>query len=153
MLDKLKKELKENKFTTIVFCLFLGLFLIGAIVFGLVMPKTGGTPVYGNRLDGIEKVEVTTDQTNELIKNLKDNDNVVNASVHISGKIINVLVETKEGTTVKKSKALKDIVLKAFEDDQKSFYDIQLFITNEKKDAKGYPIIGYKNSSDKNFTF
>ncbi len=152
MFDKLTKELKENKFTTIVFCLFLGLFLIGAIVFGLVMPKTG-TPVYGNRLDGIEKVEVTKKQTNELVKTLKDNDNVVTASVHISGKIINVLIETKEGTSVKKSKALKDIVLKAFEDDQKSFYDIQLFITNEKNDAKGYPIIGYKNSSDKNFTF
>lgn len=152
MFNKIINELKGNKFTTIVFCMFLGLFLIGAIAFGLVMPKTG-TPVYGNRLDGIEEVEVTTDQTNELIKNLKEEDFVVSASTHISGKIINVLVETKEGTTVKKSKTLKDIVLKAFEDEQKSFYDIQLFITNEKDDANGYPIIGYKNSSAKSFSF
>lgn len=152
MFNKLMKELKENKFTTIVFLIFLGLFLIGALIFGLVMPKTG-KPIYGNRLDGIEKVEVTKDQTNELVKNLKDKDYVTSASTHISGKIINVLIETKEGTSIKKSKTLKTIVLKAFEEDQKKFYDIQLFITNENKDAKGYPVIGYKNSSEKNFVF
>jgi len=150
--NKLMKELKENKFTTIVFLIFLGLFLIGALIFGLVMPKTG-KPIYGNRLDGIEKVEVTKDQTNELVKNLKDKDYVTSASTHISGKIINVLIETKEGTSIKKAKTLKTIVLKAFEEDQKKFYDIQLFITNENKDAKGYPVIGYKNSSEKNFVF
>lgn len=152
MFNKLMKELKENKFTTIVFLIFLGLFLIGALIFGLVMPKTG-KPIYGNRLDGIEKVEVTKDQTNELVKNLKDKDYVTSASTHISGKIINVLIETKEGTSIKKAKTLKTIVLKAFEEDQKKFYDIQLFITNENKDAKGYPLIGYKNSSEKNFVF
>ncbi len=152
MFNKLMKELKENKFTTIVFLIFLGLFLIGALIFGLVMPKTG-KPIYGNRLDGIEKVEVTKDQTNELVKNLKDKDYVTSASTHISGKIINVLIETKEGTSIKKAKTLKTIVLKAFEEDQKKFYDIQLFITNENKDAKGYPVIGYKNSSEKNFVF
>ena len=152
MFNKLMKELKENKFTTIVFLIFLGLFLIGALIFGLVMPKTG-KPIYGNRLDGIEKVEFTKDQTNELVKNLKDKDYVTSASTHISGKIINVLIETKEGTSIKKAKTLKTIVLKAFEEDQKKFYDIQLFITNENKDAKGYPVIGYKNSSEKNFVF
>lgn len=152
MFNKLMKELKENKFTTIVFLIFLGLFLIGALIFGLVMPKTG-KPIYGNRLDGIEKVEVTKDQTNELVKNLKDKDYVTSASTHISGKIINVLIETKEGTSIKKAKTLKTIVLKAFEENQKKFYDIQLFITNENKDAKGYPVIGYKNSSEKNFVF
>ena len=152
MFNKLMKELKENKFTTIVFLIFLGLFLIGALIFGLVMPKTG-KPIYGNRLDGIEKVEVTKDQTNELVKNLKDKDYVTSASTHISGKIINALIETKEGTSINKDKTLKTIVLKAFEEDQKKFYDIQLFITNENKDAKGYPVIGYKNSSEKNFVF
>ena len=152
MFNKLIKELKENKFTTIVFLIFLGLFLIGWLIFGLVMPKTG-KPIYGNRLDGIEKVEVTTEQTNELVKNLKDSKYVASASTHISGKIINVLVETKEGVSIKQAKTLRTIVLEAFEDDQKSFYDIQLFITNENKDAKGYPVIGYKNSSEKNFVF
>ena len=146
------KELKNNKFTLVVFCIFLGLFLFGWLIFGTLMPKTG-KPMYGNRLDGIEKVKVTSSQTNELVKTLKENKNVINASTHISGKIINVLVEVKEDVSVKKAKEVQTDVLAAFEDDQKSFYDIQLFITNEKKDTKGFPVIGYKNSSDKKFVF
>lgn len=146
------KELKNNKFTLIVFCIFLGLFLFGWLIFGTVMPKTG-KPMYGNRLDGIEEVKVTSSQTNELVKTLKENENVSNASTHISGKIINVLVEVKEDVSVKKAKEVQTDVLAAFENNQKSFYDIQLFITNEKKDAKGFPVIGYKNSSDKKFAF
>lgn len=151
-MKKLLDELKKNKFTTIVFFIFLVLFIIGWIVFGLVMPKTG-KPVYGNRLDGIEKVQVTDTETNDLVKALKEKDYVTTASTHISGKIINVLVEVEKGTSKSKAKTLKDEVLKAFTDDQKKFYDIQLFITNENKDAKGYPMIGYKNSTDKNFVF
>ncbi len=151
-MKKLLDELKKNKFTTIVFFIFLVLFIIGWIVFGLVMPKTG-KPVYGNRLDGIEKVQVTDTETNDLIKALKEKDYVTTASTHISGKIINVLVEVEKGTSKSKAKSLQDEVLKAFTDDQKNFYDIQLFITNENKDEKGYPMIGYKNSTDKNFVF
>lgn len=152
MFDKLIKELKQNKFTTIVFCLFLGLFLIGWLVFGLVMPKNG-TPNYGNRLDGIEEVEVTKDQTSSLVAELKSKDYVTNASTHVSGKIINVLVETKKGTKTSTAKTLGKVVLKAFDEKQIKFYDIQLFLTNEDNNAKGYPLIGYKNSTDKKFVF
>ena len=67
MFNKLINELKQNKFTTIVFCIFLGLFLIGWLLFGLVMPKNG-EPVYGNRLEGIEEVKVTEEQTADLVK-------------------------------------------------------------------------------------
>ena len=91
MFEKLIKELKQNKFTTIVFCIFLGLFLIGWLLFGLVMPKNG-KPVYGNRLEGIEKVEVSKEQTSDLVKELKSKDYVTSASTHISGRISNVIV-------------------------------------------------------------
>ena len=152
MFKQLINELKENKFTTIVFCIFLGLFLIGWLLFGLLMPKKG-EPVYGNRLEGIEKVEVTNAQTSDLIKELKNEDFVISASTHISGRIINVIVETKKGTKVSSAKSLGKIVLKSFDQEQLDFYDIQLFLNNEDQDAKGYPLIGYKNSKDKNFVF
>ena len=152
MFNKLINELKQNKFTTIVFCIFLGLFLIGWLLFGLVMPKNG-EPVYGNRLEGIEEVKVTEEQTADLVKELKSKDYVANASTHISGRIINVIVETKEGTKTSTAKTLGKVVLKAFDKDQLKFYDIQLFLNNENDNAKGYPLIGYKNSTDKDFVF
>ncbi|MGM9878760.1 MAG: hypothetical protein ACI31R_01905 [Bacilli bacterium] len=152
MFKKLIKELKQNKFTTIVFCIFLGLFLVGWLLFGLVMPKNG-EPVYGNRLDGIEDVKVTDEQTSELVKELKSKDYVTNASTHISGRIINVIVETKKGTKTSTAKTLRKVVLETFDDDQIDYYDFQLFLKNEDDSAKGYPLIGYKNSTDKDFAF
>lgn len=152
MFNKLINELKQNKFTTIVFCIFLGLFLIGWLLFGLVMPKNG-KPIYGNRLEGIEEVKVTEEQTADLVRELKSKDYVANASTHISGRIINVIVETKEGTKTSTAKTLGKVVLKAFDKDQLKFYDIQLFLNNENDNAKGYPLIGYKNSADKDFVF
>ena len=113
MINKLLKELKQNKFTVVVFCIFLGLFLLGWLVFGLVMPKSG-EPVYGNRLEGIEEVKITEDQTSDLVKELKSKDYVVTASVHIKGRIVNVLVETKKGTKTSTAKTLNKIVLKEF---------------------------------------
>lgn len=152
MIDKLMKELKQNKFTTIVFLIFLALFLLGWLIFGLVMPKNG-QPVYGDRLSGIEEVEFKESDRSSLVKELKDKDYVTKASTDVKGKIINVIIETKEKTSVKKSKTLKSIIIKNITKDQLAYYDIQMFVTNENKDAKGYPFIGYKNSTDKNFAF
>lgn len=152
MFSKLLKELKQNKYTTIVFCIFLGLFLLAWILYGMVMPKTG-SPVYGNRLDGIEKVELKEKDTNEIVTDLESKDIVNSASVHISGKIINILVEVKEGTKVASAKELRTVAIKSLSEEELAFYDIQIFITNEKSDAKGYPLIGYKSSLDKKFVF
>ena len=151
-MENIKKIIKENKYTAIGIVAFTFIAIVCGVLYNLMFAGSG-KPLYGNRLDGIEKVQVTDTETNDLIKELKEKKYVTTASTHVSGKIINVLVEVEKGTSKSKAKSLKDEVLKAFTDDQKKFYDIQLFITNENKDAKGYPIIGYKNSTDKNFAF
>ena len=152
MFSKLLNELKQNKYTTIVFCIFLVLFLIAWILYGMIMPSAG-KPVYGNRLDGIEKVELTEKDTEGIVKKLEEDKMVNSASVHISGKIVNVLIEVKGDTKVSNAKKLSDIAIKDLEKEELAFYDIQVFITNEDKEAKGYPIVGYKSSSSKKFIF
>ena len=148
----LKKELRENKYTVIVFCIFLILFLLGWLLFGLVMPKRG-VPVYGNRLDGIEKVKITEKQSNKIISDIKAKGYVKEASTNTNGKIVNVVVEIKKGTDIKTAKELGKVVLGSLSDDQKKFFDVQLFLKNEDKNAKGYPAIGYKNSSANDFAY
>lgn len=148
----LKKEMKNNKYTIFVFFVFLILFILGWVLFGLFMPKTG-TPVYGDRLKGIEEVELTTQQSKKLVEELKKLSYVTDAIVDVNGATINIIVTVKEKTEVKTAKGLSDVILKNIDDKQKSFYDIQLFVQNEKEKIKGYPFIGYKNSSDKGFTY
>lgn len=146
------KEFKENKYTMIVFLLFFGMFIMGWLVYGVVMPSKGA-PVYGNRLEGIEKVEIKKQTLKNIEKNLEEKSIVNNASTHISGKIINVLIEVKDGTKLTSAKVLNTQVTKELSKEELSFYDVQILITNENKDAKGYPIIGYKSAVDKKFTF
>ena len=120
-------------------------------MYGIVMPSD--KEKYGDRLKGIEQVEVTESNKSELISAVEKVDYVSSCKVHVSGQIINVLVEVKSGTKTKKAKQIRETVLKNISDDKKDFYDIQLFITNQKSDAPGYPVIGYKNSSESKFVF
>ena len=148
----LKKELKKNKYTVFVFFAFLVLFLLGWVLFGLFMPKTG-TPVYGDRLKGIEEVELTKKQTDKIVSDLKAKDYVTEASANLNGATINVIITVKEKTDASTAKHTADIVLNNLDDKQKAFYDIQFFIKNEKGNVNGYPFIGYKNSKAKGFTY
>jgi len=147
----IKKAIKDNKYTTVVFCLFLGFFLLAWVLYGIVMPSD--KEKYGDRLKGIEKVEVTETNKSDLVTAVEKVSFVSSCKVHVSGKIINVIVEVKSGTKVKLAKTIKTTVLKNISDDKKDFYDIQLFIINQKSDTNGYPVIGYKNSSEKYFVF
>lgn len=151
-MNNIIKELKENKFTTTVFLIFLFLFILGWILYGMVIPKSG-KPVYGNRLDGIEKVEITNDEKEKIISSLKDEKIVSSAKTDIKGKIVNVIIEVKSGTTTKTAKKLGSTVTKNLSKSQLSFYDIQLFITSENQKSKNFPIIGYKSSTAKGFTY
>lgn len=152
MLKKLGKEIKSNKYTMSVFCLFLGIFIVGWLVYGVVMPSAG-KPVYGNRLDGIEEVRIDDDKKEKIVKSLEEKSFVTHASVKINGKIINVIVKVKDETTPATARALNTTVTKNLSEKELSFYDVQLFLTSENEKSKNYPIIGYKSASDAKFTF
>lgn len=161
MSNKILKELKQNKYTVIVFCIFLGLFIIGWLVFGLVMPKNTDEK-YGTRLDPIKaeynndmkKAKQDSDKAeNTIVESVKKKDYVISASAETKGKKIDIVVEVKSNTSAKTARELGDVVLKNTDDKIKKLYDMQLFIKNEKEDAKEFPMIGYKNAKDKNFAF
>ena len=161
MSNKILKELKQNKYTVIVFCIFLGLFIISWLVFGLVMPKNNDEK-YGTRLDPIkaeynndmQKAKEDADEAeNKIVEALKKKDFVTSASADTKGKKMDIVVEVKSNTSAKTAKELGDVVLKSTDDKIKKLYDLQLFIKNEKEDAKEFPMIGYKNAKDKSFAF
>lgn len=162
MSNNFGKELKHNKYTILVFFIFLGLFVIGWIVFGLIMPNGDENKKYGNRLDDIiseydndpKKVEQAVKDTGDkIVSDLKKKSFVKDASISVEGRIINVIVEVSSKTSVDTAKTLSNVVLDAVNDKQKKLYDLQLFIKNENTKSKEFPIIGYKNSSDKKFVF
>lgn len=151
-MSNLFKELKNNKYTTIAFCIFLGIFLIAWLLYGMVMPSNG-KPNYGNRLDDIEGIEVDRTQESDIIANLEKEQIVSKASTDVKGKIINVIVTVNENTNIKNAKELSKSITGNLTKEQLKHYDIQFFIKNEKEDAKGYPIIGYMSAGAKKFAY
>ena len=154
-MSKIGKELKGNRYTIIVFFMFLGLFIIGWLVFGFIMPNGDENKKYGNRLEDIEKAgqTITKDQTDKIVTAVEKKSFVKKASTSVEGRIINVIVEVKKDTSTEKAKGLSNTVLEAVSTEQKKLYDVQLLIKSEDEKSKNYPIIGYKNSSDKAFAF
>ena len=145
-------EIKKNKYTSIAIIAFVVLLILVFILYKAIMPSLG-TPVYGNRLDGIEKVEITTTKINELDKALEEETYVTNAKTNLSGKTLNTIITVKEGTKAATAKKITSKVLSKFDKDQIAYYDFQVFIKNENDKEKSYPIIAYKNKSNENFSY
>ena len=146
------KVIRRNKATITCILIFTLLLVLGFAAYSWLFPNQG-MPVYGNRLKGIEKVGLTDEKLKEVSEKVKTNKNVLSVSYDVKGKIINYVIKVGEKTAVKDAKALADVVYKAFDEKVQSYYDFQVFIENDNAEAKGYPIIGYKNTSSDKFSF
>lgn len=139
------KFIKKNKILILVIILFI-LFL-GAIIFVTTLLPSYNTSVYGNRLNGINDLKISTEVKDDIVATIKKEAWVGDANVSISGKIINIVIRVNATATKDVVKAAATNLLDKFTDDEKNFYDIQMFIgmvNDEKSDL--FPIIGYKSA-------
>jgi len=116
-----------------------------------------GNGKYGERLKGIEKVEITNKDKKEVVKHLEDKTEFVKeASIRIQGKIIYINIEFTRKASLDKAKALATETLALFDEDEKSFYDFGYFLTQEEvenKEDKGYIITGTKSAKLESITW
>ncbi len=106
--------------------------------------------VYGNRLEGISKVEVSTERMNEMADVFKDIEGVTKTSARKNGKIIHVLVDVSSTTDFGKLKEASAKVVDSLNESQRNFYDIELFFFGE---GDTYPVIGYLHKGGKDFVW
>lgn len=150
-MKKFKIFLKNNKYMVIVvsLCLLLTIFVF---VIKFVFFPNEGTAIYGDRLDGIEEVEITNDQLGKIEDSVKEKEEVEEVSASITGRILNVMVTVKDDVSVDAAKTVTDKVDEALEEDQRTFYDIQVFISKNTDDAT-FPIIGYHHQNSDHYSW
>ena len=103
----------------------------------------GSGEVYGNRLEGIEKVPVSEGYLNDIEKALKENEKVTKVSSHIEGRLINFMITVNDDTSISSSKELSKIVKDNFTESELKFYDIQVYVLDSgANETSKYPIIG-----------
>lgn len=143
--------IRKNKFVIIAIGVFLILVILVFQVVSVFFPKEGKA-LYGNRLEGIEKVEITDSKKEQIENSLKEDSITKEANVSVAGKIIEVIVIVQDDTTIDSAKTLSTKVLNSLNENEKIFYDIQVFI-KKNTDANNFPIIGYKHHAKENFSW
>jgi len=134
--------IKRHKLLTVICSLAIILIIIMTVT--LFSFFVGGNDKYGNRLDGIEEVKITSKEKKEVTSTIEEYEEVSNASVRVQGKIIYINIKFKEGTKLDKAKEIANKSLENIDEEQLKFYDLGYFLTSEDED--GFNITGTKNA-------
>ena len=142
-MKKLKKFYKNNR----IYCILMGISLfclaLIAMLFVVYFVNQAKNDTYGNRLNGIESMEISDSEKDEIVNVIKESDKVDKATVNIKGKIIYVNVYLLDGNRdLANSIAVK--VLNTLNEEKKDFYDINFSFN--KDDDEAFPFMGYKKS-------
>lgn len=143
--------IRKNKFVIIAIGVFLILVVLVFQIATMFFPEEG-TALYGDRLDGIEEVELSNSKLTKIESNLKSDGAVKEADVSVAGKIVEVIITVQDDTSVDTAKALNAKVLDSLSNKEKKFYDIQIFVKKD-SEATDFPIIGYKHHAKDTFSW
>ena len=108
------------------------------------------TVLYGNRLEGRDKV-IIGKETKEKIKD-KIKDTTKEVDIRIAGRIIYLTITVNDEVSRDDAKKLAPLVLEELQDAEKNYYDIQILIKNT-ADPGQFPIIGYKHHAKTSFSW
>lgn len=145
---KVKDLMLHHKLLSVIVILAFILFVVLCLMFLSMTISTSNK--YGNRLDGINKVEIKRATLKEVGKKLEESDKVKDASLHIEGKIIYFDIVYVKGTTKDEAKEIASKSMDNFSEKELAFYDLEYVLMEDKKDdkeGKSFVIIGTKHSS------
>lgn len=146
------KFLKKHIIAIIIIVILLIIGIAGAILTIQILGVGKGGTIYGNRLDGIEKVGLKDETLKKIATEMEKNEYVKSVTQRVEGRTINFTVDVAKETSVENAKKVTAPILPALTDEEKAFYDIQIFVTC-KDDAENeiYPLNGYKHRTSSDF--
>jgi hypothetical protein len=148
------KYIKKNKLALIIIIIAITILLSSFYSVARLLFPNMGKPVYGNRITNIEKHQINNDRKTAIINTLETYDKVNDADMNITGTIIKLFIDVKPGVDPNDAKNIGIKILNDFTDDEKGYYDIQIYISQETDpDSASYPIIGYKNKISSNLVW
>lgn len=119
--------INKHKGISIVVGLTLILLIILIVIFASLFVNHGGNK-YGNRLDGIEEVELTNTFLKDFKKELNDDESIVEANVRLQGKIVYIVFEVNSDISIETAKQMASNTLEKFSSEELAFYDISYLI-------------------------
>ena len=131
-MEKIFKWIKKN----------MGLFIVLLLTFILFVGNSSGT--YGNRLDGINDVVISSETYDGVEKEIMDSGVVESASTRLQGKIVYTTIVLKSDTSLNKAKEIASLTLDNYSEEELSFYDFSYFL-KWTKDEEEIVVTGNKH--------
>ena len=145
------KEIFRKKIKLIIaFVIVILAVLAICIAYESIFANNNGK--YGNRLEGIEAVNIKTKQKNEIKKNIESLEISSSIKVYLTGKILKATVVVNDDIGLDKAKETYGKVMEKLSDDQKKYFDIEIFL-DKKGEDESFPTIGYKHHNKENISW
>jgi len=148
-MKKLVNYIKKRPFDFAVWAM-IALGLAVAAYFTYVIFLTDDVGVrYGNRLDNIASYPVNE---SEIVSRMNTHEHVIEAEVNVTGRIINIIVFTRDVPTGRIADNIGEVAIAAVSEDNRRFYDVQLFVAQQGFEINDtQPIIGYMKAGNDEF--
>ncbi len=144
-MNKFKKFWVENR----VLCvLFIIVVICVCLILGVCVKYFFGSSKssYGDRLNGIEQVEVTEEIKNNFINKVKEDETIVEASLDVKGKIIYITLSFNETVKLEDAKLKAEASVSLFEEKYLNFYDLNYVLKQVASgENSGFVLMGARN--------
>ena len=140
------KVIKKHKFTTFIILIFIIVVVIIHYLFNLFFINSG-KPEYGNRLDGIEIVELVEKDLSTIKDSIKKNSSVKDVNINVSGRTLDIVISVDDKLSLKDAKKIGQDSYTSLADKQIEYYSVQVFIKKDSEQQNNFPIIGYKQKN------
>lgn len=146
------KFIRKHKFTTFIIVVFVIGVIILHYLFDLFFINSG-KPEYGNRLDGLQAVEIVEKDIANIEELIQKNSSVKNVDINISGRTLDIVITVEDKMSLKDAKKLGQSSYDSLSDKQINYYSVQVFIKKNSEEQNNFPIIGYKQKETKDLVW
>ena len=148
----MKKFIKRHRYTCILVLIFVLLVILGLKAKDILVPDEGKA-TYGERLKDLNKHPIKDEVYKKIEEDYAKDTKVKKITHHLQGKTLNFYITVDDKVSIKDAKAVGEKLLEYFDDDQKGYYSIQVYLIKEDKTQNNFPIIGMKHPDSKSFSW
>ncbi len=146
------RYLKRNKFTIIAIIILIVLVIVGVEMKKIFVPDEGKAS-YGERLSGIKEHELASDLFSKIETKLKEDSRVLKVENKVHGKIINLIITVSDDLSIDDAKKIANSVISMFENQELTYYSLQVYVKKEDEKLNNFPIVGYKGTTSTELIF
>lgn len=148
-MKKIGKFLKEHRIFTMLMAIVIVCFVLIMTVLINVFGGFGDdSNKYGNRLEGIENVEISQKKQDDFESNIANNEKVKSVDILIQGKIVYITMMIEPNVVLEEAESIALKSLDEFTEEEKSFYDFNYTLKQlATENSDGFIISGAKNKN------